>query len=521
MKVNLIDYVQSAPVPTVYSGIWDMETRIEKAAWQLARTGVDYWGAMAAYHEDFFDSLQKSINYFYERESQRIGNNSPEAIPTYRQLLDFNLELVVDAITSSIEVMIDYHPEEIIKAMNALIATMSGDNETDIFTYIDRISDHVRLVAHDYPQAIENISAEFGFHFDAGGYRKIAETERFTCYQVLPTEPDIDVRNDGKPVLIIHPYVLGADILAFLPGENKSYVHCFANQGIPTYIRILKDIHNNPAVQTTTLEDDIRDTKSFCEIIKQNHGQMLTLNGYCQGGLISLCTLLSGEVDGLVDAHITCVAPIDGSRSDGFQWFLEKLPDRFNDLAYGTKTLPNGNKVTDGDLMAWVYRLKSIEHEYPFVSFYRDLAMLGQLRDKGSKISKTAAALNYWLRQQRHDLPLEITRLSFISYNTPITTDGTLPFKAFDRSLNIKRLAEKGIPMQICYGKQDALVEKACALAPLDYIQAEATAFPKGHVAIATSWSLPTSEYALHTRFGNGLRGPVRFHLDLEEGSVL
>jgi hypothetical protein len=40
--------------------------------------------------------------------------------------------------------------------------------------------------------------------------------------------------------------------------------------------------------------------------------------------------------------------------------------------------------------------------------------------------------------------------------------------------------------------------------------------FPKGHGAIATSWSHPETEYALHKRFG-ACRGPVRFQLDLEE----
>ncbi|MDZ7579241.1 MAG: hypothetical protein U5R30_01060 [Deltaproteobacteria bacterium] len=43
------------------------------------------------------------------------------------------------------------------------------------------------------------------------------------------------------------PYVLGADILGFLPGENKSYAHAYANFGVPTYIRILKDISTTEA----------------------------------------------------------------------------------------------------------------------------------------------------------------------------------------------------------------------------------------------------------------------------------
>jgi len=61
-------------------------------------------------------------------------------------------------------------------------------------------------------------------------------------------------------------------------------------------------------------------------------------------------------------------------------------------------------------------------------------------------------------------------------------------------------------------------VEPETALAPLDFVDAEVTAFPKGHVAIATSWSFPQSAYALHSRYEKeNTRGPVRFQLDLQE----
>ncbi|MGA7875688.1 MAG: hypothetical protein WCA08_08495, partial [Desulfoferrobacter sp.] len=48
-------------------------------------------------------------------------------------------------------------------------------------------------------------------------------------------------------------------------------------------------------------------------------------------------------------------------------------------------------------------------------------------------------------------------------------------------------------------------------------IHAEVTAFPKGHASIATSWSIPTSQCALHTCFNNS-RGPVCFQMELDEG---
>jgi hypothetical protein len=489
------------------------------ASGDMLRAAQNYWVALVKYENDFLLPLLKAMSYFSTVESQRIlGENPLDTLKQYEELLQYNWEIYLRNRLNSIEAVTDYHVPDLSKIFNAWLNTLDwgGDGE-DIFEFISRKARIAEALAQDYPQEIRDVADEFGFHFERGGYEKVAETERFVLYQVFPTEPEVEIRQDGKPILIVHPYVLGADILSFLPSENKSYVHCFANHGIPTYVRILKSIDDNPAVQTITLEDDIRDTKAFCERIKERHGRALTLNGYCQGGLMTLANILSGELDGLVDNHITCVAPIDGTRSKGFNRFLGQLPHRFNDLAYGTKKLDNGNTVADGDLMAWVYKIKSIEDEAPVVSFYRDLSMMRKLDTKGRKISKTAAALNYWLTYQRHDLPLEITKLSFASYNTPISKNGDLPFTAFGRKLNLKRFQEKGIKWLICYGENDSLVEKDTALAPLDFVDAELSPFPKGHVAIATSWSLPTSECALHTCFGeDSIRGPVRFHLDKE-----
>jgi hypothetical protein len=208
---------------------------------------------------------------------------------------------------------------------------------------------------------------------------------------------------------------------------------------------------------------------------------------------------------------------MEGTRSKGLAHFLEQLPAQFNDLAYGTKQLPNGRQVADGTLMGWIYKLKSIETEVPLLAMWRDMMFTAHCKGDPAAISKTAAALNYWLVHDRNDLPLDITRMSFLSYNRPISAEGTLPVKLFGRELNLKRLAAKKIPWLICYGKQDDLVEPQTALAPLDWIDAEVTAFPKGHVAIATSWSHPESAYALHQRYEKEkTRGPVRFQLDLQ-----
>ncbi len=493
-------------------------TALNLAAAQLS-TGQNAVAGFSKYVNEFLIPYALSVNYWTGVESERVLNAPPaETLTAYLELLEFNMDISARNMMGSLRAVNDYSNKEMQNAISAAMNTLLGTEGEDLKGFVERQAKMVEMVARIYPQAIRDIEPEYGFHFERGHNPLVAETDRFLLYQIVPSDETVEINPKGKPILILPPYVLGANILAFLPGDNRSYTHNFANHGIPTYIRILKDFPSTPALQVMTAEDDARDTRYFCERIMERHGRPVTLNGYCQGGFAAVCDLLSGELDGVVDALLTCVAPMDGTRSKGLSGFLGSLPRRFNDLAYGTKTLQNGNKVADGKLMGWVYKLKSIESEAPMVAFFRDLMMLRPKYGKTPKISKTAAALNYWLDNERTDLPLSITRMSFASYNTPITGEGTLPVKLFGRELNFNRLAEKKIPWLICYGDRDDLVEKETALAPLDFIDAEISPFPKGHVAIATSWSDPKSDYALHTRFGDKkqYRGPVRFQLDLD-----
>jgi hypothetical protein len=480
---------------------------------------LSYLAGMSRYTTDFFIPYLLSTQYFQRVEGKRLLSSSPQDnYEAYLGLLDNNLELMERSARGSGQSMLAF-ARLILPDFNEAMARMCLEHNHDkLALFLARQAALLQQVTHNYPEAIREIEPEFGFHFERGEHTLVDETDRFLLYRIKPSVAGVTTRRDAKPLLILPPYVLGANILGFLPGEQRSYAHCYANQGFPTYIRVLKNIDTSPALQVMTAEDDARDTRRFCEAILKAHGKPVTLNGYCQGGFSGLCNLLSGELDDLVDAFITCVSPMDGTRSKGLAHFLERLPERFNDLAYGTKLLANGNLVADGRLMGWVYKLKSIEHEIPQAAFFRDLMMFARQTDVTYQVSKTAAALNYWLQNERFDLPLAITRMSFASYNTPISSDGTLPVQLFGKKLNLKRLPEKKIPWLICYGIHDDLVEKETALAPLDYIDVEVSPFPKGHVAIATSWSHPDSAYALHTRFDDGrYRGPVRFHMDLDE----
>jgi poly(3-hydroxyalkanoate) synthetase len=490
----------------------ETQAKIISASIDQARMMQTYWVGMCRYILDFMEPSLSAMESFRAVEQDKLKENPPEEnLGAYTALWEFNLRLAEKGFAHGMKAINDYHTHQLDKVYQAWLNTLDHHKGEDIAAFMARQARLMDLVVHEYPRAIRNIESEYGFHFDDGNYLKTAETERFCLYQVLPRDKSVKVREKGKPIVIIPPYVLGANILAFLPGEGKSFVHCFANQGIPTYIRIVKDIYANLAVQEMTGEDDCRDTKFFLEKVKVAHGRPVTLCGYCQGGFTATINYLSGELDGLVDALITSVAPLDGTRSKSLVDFLAQIPKRFEDISFAIKTLPNGNRVVNGKLMSWVYKLKSLEKDNPIIAFFRDL----KLFERNLKINKTAAAINYWLLYDQTDLPLEICKMSFDSYTIPVTQDGTLPVTLFGRPLNFKRIKEQGIKWLICIAEKDDLVEKESALAPLDWVEAEVTIFPKGHVAIATSWSLPTTECSLDRCFLD-YRGPVRFQLDLE-----
>ncbi len=497
--------------------------KLSRAAFAQTRAAQYYWNGMFSYVTAFMAPSVNALNAFAATEKEKLAANSPaENLQSYSQLSNLNMRLAGAAMAAGLRAMNSFFYDTLSKGFLAWMNTF--EDEDCLCDFACRLEEVLKVTVREYPKAVEEIKAEFGFHLDNGGYVKVAETGRFDLYQVLPNKKDITPRS--KPILIIPPYVMGPNILAFLPGEQRSYVHSFANQGIPTYIRLIKDIHATAAVQTMTGEDDALDIRFFCQQLMARHNRPVTLNGFCQGGYQSLTALLSGELDGLVDALITCVTPVDGSRSKSLADYVKSIPPRFRDLKYSQKVLPNGNTVIDGPILAWVYKLRKLETESPIASFHRDIAMFDSQAGPRPRISKTAAGVSRWLTHDQQDVPVNITKMSFDSYSIPIDEEGTLPVTLFGRKLNLKRLEEKKVPWLICIADGDDLVDKEASLAPLNYIDAEVCVFPKGHASLATSWSTPASEYALHLRFRQSgaspagpcktYRGPVRFQIDLD-----
>jgi hypothetical protein len=137
----------------------------------------------------------------------------------YVELLQFNLQVGEKGFHSGMNAMLEYHGT---RANDAVQAWLNTVYKLDGETIVDFTENEARLLEtllYAYPKAIRAIKPEYGFHFDEDGYVKAGETDRYLIYQVLPTNSE-GVRENGKPVLILPPYVLGPNILAFLPGEG-------------------------------------------------------------------------------------------------------------------------------------------------------------------------------------------------------------------------------------------------------------------------------------------------------------
>ncbi|SUS05768.1 conserved hypothetical protein [uncultured Defluviicoccus sp.] len=443
--------------------------------------------------------------------SMQGARDNPLDMMQALEVLQHNQALMTKGVLSAQEKMMDYVFDQVEEGMQATFNTLFNVEGEKISGYINREAEVMESVAN-FNEQINKIKDEFGFHFNTGNYKLVHETDTFKMYQVLPLKAGVKVRDDVKPMLLVPPYMLGVHILSFLPYENKSYAHSFANEGVPTYVRVVKDIMTDEKVQQTTPDSDCLQTVELCKKLMEIHGKKAVLNGTCQGGYICLMNLLSGKFDGIVDTLITNVAPIDGTYSDA----ISGMPQMHHDFI--TTTLPSGNKVANGYLLSLGMRFVAIDRETPLVKVL-DQASLHRATDGNP--GKTPAALFRWLLKERVHLPLEIAKMSSCTFQQPIGADGTLPVQLFGQPLNVQKLADLKIKWYQNYAIKDDLVTPPCAVAANKFLEksdvVESVAFHGGHVAILTS---PYAKKApVNGTFtdatGNKVRGPVKFMLDM------
>ena len=444
--------------------------------------------------------------------AMKAAKDNPMSIWQTLEVLQHNQQLMAKGMMSAQEKMTGFLFDQVGEGMNALINTVYSRDGERVGSFMGREADIMEAVAN-FNEQIEKIKDDFGFHFNTDHYKLVHETDTFLMYQVLPLKKGVKVRDDVKPVLLVPPYMLGVHILSFLPYENKSYAHSFANEGIPTYVRVVKDIMTNEKVQTTTPDDDCMQTLELCKKLVELHpGKKVALNGTCQGGYICLMNVLSGKLKDVCDTLITNVAPIDGTYSEA----ICGMPQMHHDFI--TTTLPSGNKVANGYLLSLGMRFVAIDRETPLVKVLDQAAL-----QKATQMNpgKTPAALFRWLLKERVHLPIGIASMSSHTFQEPISADGTLPVQLFGKPLNLADLAKLGVTWYQNYAIKDDLVTPPCATAGNKFLDGtkviESVAFHGGHVAILTS---PYSKKApVNGEFvdalGKKVRGPVKFLIDM------
>lgn len=443
----------------------------------------------------------------------QAARENPMSLLETLEVVEHSRELVTRGILATQSKLRDFAFDQLEEATSALLNTILNTEGEKISGYMNREA-HVMEAVANFHEQITKIKDDFGFQFATPNYQLVHETAAFQLYQVMPTKAGVTVRDDLKPMILIPPYMLGVHILSFLPGENKSYAHCFANEGIPTYVRVVKDIMQTEAVQDMTPEEDCLQTIELCERVMEKHGSRykVTLNGTCQGGYISLMNLLSGKFKDTCDTLITNVAPIDGTYSDA----ISGMPAMHHDFV--TAELPNGKKVANGYLLSLGMRFVAVDREVPLIKVL-DQVSLQKATDLNP--GKTVAALFRWLLKERVHLPLEIAKMSSRTFHEPIAANGDLPVQLFGKPLNVGDLKELKIKWYQDYALKDDLVTPACATAGNKFLEGtgviESVPFPGGHVAILTS---PYSKRSpvngeFEGKDGTKYRGPVKFQIDV------
>jgi hypothetical protein len=192
------------------------QARTTEASLDLLKGGMLFWNGVLKYTTEFMDPSWNALNAFINTEGEKLKRvPASQTIEDYAEILQFNLDLACRALTSSLKQMQDYHLKDMNGLLTATLNTLTGCTGEDLADFAARKAELLELLVNRYPRAIQDIEPEYGFHFDNGRYVKAAETDRFELYQVLPLDPKIPVRENGKPVVIVPPYVLGANILAF------------------------------------------------------------------------------------------------------------------------------------------------------------------------------------------------------------------------------------------------------------------------------------------------------------------
>ena len=149
----------------------------------------------------------------------QAAREQPMSLRDTMEIMQHKQSLVQKGLLATQGKMTDYLFDQVQEAFDALSNTIFDADGEHLTGYMKREAEVMEAVAN-FPEKIEKVKDDFGFHFERSAYRLVHDTGSFLMYQVLPLKKGVKVRDDLKPMLLIPPYMLGEHILSFLPYED-------------------------------------------------------------------------------------------------------------------------------------------------------------------------------------------------------------------------------------------------------------------------------------------------------------
>ena len=368
----------------------------------------------------------------------------------------------------------------------------------EIDVQIERLKAVVEL-----EENVERIRTRYGLQLDNPKRALLVFSKpRAKLYQILPMAPGVVTNMGGKPVMMMGPTILSADIANLLPEKGVGVLQSYADRGIPTYIVILDSCEESHAVRIMTIEEYTEDVLYFARSIKERHGRQVTMAGICQGGYFELAMLLTRRFAGIVDALSTDVTPYDGSKCTSLASGLQALPEGVRNDLHGAAHHVGGDIDVSGGLTK--ANMLGAEKCTMLSDFLASLELASK------HPSDKALAIRAWLAYCA-DMPYRLTEWMLKVFLNPIGADGTLPVTIFGQTLNINTLVELGTHVHVNAATEDGTV-------PLEAALALANALPKGFVDVVLTRGGHIAPLVKVLKEGE-ISPDVEFHLHLQEAA--
>ena len=203
-------------------GSIDFNSAILQTFINMVKSKFLFWMNVMRYSSSFMNPFWLAFNNFSDMEMRFDKSFHLQDANDLIDLLLFEMDLAAKGTMASLSALNEYHTKELRDVLSSLGNSLPNGGPEDFLRYSERQLKIMDALYNAFPRAVREIEPEFGLHLDNGGYIKTAETERFELYQALPTEKGVRTREDGKPMIVVPPYVLGANIMAFLPGRKEA-----------------------------------------------------------------------------------------------------------------------------------------------------------------------------------------------------------------------------------------------------------------------------------------------------------